>query len=483
MSATGKGHSKSVTDEARASTLRWIQRALNMNLAPSGHQLISGLQNLLARDPKVYISKPSLFLLACLLNPMLEGARKFIDIVLEGNPMPYLSQINLIYEYATLLEHQNEPIGNNDQFWDATFADVKALANSKPIEDFHWITSAFLGDSDGNRKVGGKRGVEYLRAFGKYTLATMPLQDLWMTRQIPEELLYLPSVYARDGEEKLDKAWNDFHDQQWSNFVERFRSTLSKYFTECQQISAPTYPGLLGLSLRNGRIVARPVDLWPVASIGRHRSISELEAEVALSLEGFISLDLIRRFERIINAPGLSESVLQEFFEQHPDFLFLIGEHDDFKSQISLVGQVLLSYEPMKGRRPDFLLRDSSTTFWDILEIKPPNQNLVRGIVQRRRLSDAVMEGKAQLLEYQRYFNDEANRQWVRQKYGVDVFYPRLYLLIGHDSSFRNWAEKKKLLIPEKEVEIITYDDLLRFAKLRWLLHPLSQSLHPSSKS
>ncbi len=213
--------------------------------------------------------------------------------------------------------------------------------------------------------------------------------------------------------------------------------------------------------------------MWPTTLLGKQKSAFEFQAEVAYSLQGFISLDLIRQFEHIINSPKVSESTIQEFLEQHPAFLYLFGDYEEYKSQILLVPQILMEYEYKEGGRPDFLLRDPRTDFWDILSIKLPGQKLVRGIPQRRRLADAVMEAKAQLIEYKHYFDDRTHRQFVKDRYGIDLYYPRLYVLIGRASSFHNWAEKRKLLNTEREIEVVTYDDLLQLAKRRWLLRPL----------
>lgn len=472
----GRRNDKSIREKVRTQALDWITRALGMNLATSGHRLLTGLQSLLIRDTEVDISRPVPFLLASLLNPSLEGAKKLVDIVLEGNSLVCLAHLNLLTEHGKGRElEEGAPAGGN-RFWHTTVEDVKALAGSSPIEDFHWITSAFLGDRD-KKKIRGKRGVEFIGTFDHWTLASSFLFDqLGLTfayTDIPAELEFQYPKRSADIVE-WEKKWTDFINTRTSDFSKRLRHTLITYFLQCQRLSRPTYSCLLGLSHHEGKVLVEPVDLWPSIRIGKQKSKFELEGTVALSLEGFISLDLIRQFEEILNSSKLSESTLQDFLEKHPDFLFLIGEHDEYKSQVSLLPQILLSYDSREGGRPDFLLRDSRTKFWDILEIKSPDLNLVKGIPRRRRWSDLVMESKAQLIEYGRYFDDKANRQWVRDKYGIDILSPKLYLLIGRDLAFMNWAEKRKLTISEREIEIMTYDDLLHLAKRRWLLHPLS---------
>jgi hypothetical protein len=419
-------------EELHMRELLWIRSSLDIqNLARSSRLLLNGLQRLLTNDPNIHLDTSYKFLLASILNPSLGGAQNFVDVVLQDETISFLSYIDTIYDPIS----KEKNIENIDKFWRITLDDTQALAGRGSIEDFHWITSQFLGDTDRN-KIKGKTGRTYLASFDSWTNAALAV-----------------SLSKRD--------WS------WAPDL------LLRYFSECEKTSSGlVYSGVLALGSRENKIVVEPIDLWPKVWVGRDTSTPHLQVSPAFSLGDFISLDLIRQLEEILNSPHVSESLIQKFLEEHPDFLFLIGDYEGWKSQISLSPQVLMSYEAKEGERPDFFLRDSRTNFWDLLEIKRPDVNLVKGVPHRRRWSDAFMEGRAQLIEYRHYFDDKTDRQWVKDRYGIDVLCPQLYLLIGRDHSFHNWAEKRVLMDAEKEVKVVTYDDLLHLAYRRWLLRP-----------
>ncbi len=393
----------------------------------SGHAFLETLRHLLTANPDVNLAWTVSILYAALLNPRMPGARLFVEEVLGEQALPF-------FGYTDGMLHINRRMYAEDVegFWSTTIADAQRLAGDDEIRDYHWIASMFLGD--GNEREHGKLvGELYAASFeGQWTNASQAVRHV--THSKPSDWL-LP--YLR----KCGQAHGKEHQ----------------------------YPSCLALTLREDRVVVEPVDVWPATTISAGGSSAGHVFRTSLSLRGFASASILRDFEQLINRTDVTEEAVQNFLECHLDLLFLIGDHKNWLSQVVLTPQLLLSYEAQEGGRPDFLLQDADD-LWDILEIKRPDVRLARGRPRRRRLTDAVQEAVAQIREYSRFFADKAQAMWARQRYGVDVLTPKLYVIIGRDTSFQNAAEKKSLLQTADSVSVLTYDDILRIARRRWCI-------------
>lgn len=171
--------------------------------------------------------------------------------------------------------------------------------------------------------------------------------------------------------------------------------------------------------------------------------------------------DEIDEFEYLINKEGIKESELQKFFKANPKFL-LGSEYDRIHS-----GLILQREEG--SLIPDFLLEP----FWskavcDILDIKLPSQKIIINQKNRERFSAAVVSGVAQLKEYADFFAEKKNRENILTRYGISSYKPKLYLVIGR-SKFIDPLQRRKIEVDYKNVNVITYDDLLEKAKRRML--------------
>jgi hypothetical protein len=166
----------------------------------------------------------------------------------------------------------------------------------------------------------------------------------------------------------------------------------------------------------------------------------------------------VDRFDRLVNDENIREVDIQRFIEQHPQ-LVVGPEYVTMHSLIRLEGddRVLV---------PDFMLVDVSG-FCDILELKRPNTPTASGYGSRRRMSAQAFAAVEQTKAYQAYFEDEERRAWVERSYGLRVYKPKLIVLIGRDSMFADGFEKRRLAAQLGDIRILTYDDLLRLARLR----------------
>jgi hypothetical protein len=55
----------------------------------------------------------------------------------------------------------------------------------------------------------------------------------------------------------------------------------------------------------------------------------------------------------------------------------------------------------------------------------------------------------------------------LKDKVGMEIYNPRLMVVIGRSSEFRDEIERASLRADNPDIEIATYDDILNFAKNR----------------
>lgn len=174
------------------------------------------------------------------------------------------------------------------------------------------------------------------------------------------------------------------------------------------------------------------------------------------------STDEIEELEQLLDDPKASEQDFQRFFERHSHFF----RKWDYRQ---VYPQVYLS----RGKSPlvpDFILTDRRLQKAAIIDLKLPRPKLVRRQRNRDRFSAAVMEARTQLLRYRDWFRDPSNRQYLKDKLGMEVYEPHLAVVIGRSSEFSDAFERQQLAADNRDIEIVTYDDMLSFAERRRLI-------------
>lgn len=171
----------------------------------------------------------------------------------------------------------------------------------------------------------------------------------------------------------------------------------------------------------------------------------------------------VRQFEALINKRGVKEKELQVFLESHPNFLRGLNYQNIYP-------QVVLQREEGKSLRPDFILEPYKGDWCDILELKLPKPNLVIGRKDRDVLAGALHELAGQLREYAAYFENPKYQKWLYQTYGLRCYKPRLIGVVGRDMSKMTEPEIRRAMTCYADLEIVTFDKLLRVAKSRLLI-------------
>lgn len=186
---------------------------------------------------------------------------------------------------------------------------------------------------------------------------------------------------------------------------------------------------------------------------------------------------LIEEFEWLVNEPKVKEADFQSFFEQNPEFLFLLGNYDDVRSQVTV--RVESAISPLTGTsefRPDFFLHDLSTGLWDALEIKKAHYQTRLLIGSGRNVHDTLApshvlnKALAQVAQYREVLGQATARDYLLREYGMRTARPRCVLLMGLEKNFptsRSFTTQQ--LVREvganSGVDLITFDRLLKLAR------------------
>lgn len=171
--------------------------------------------------------------------------------------------------------------------------------------------------------------------------------------------------------------------------------------------------------------------------------------------------DKLDEFNQLINA-DTKESVLEDFLTTYHELFF--GDKYDILST-----QVWLEFPDIdignRNRRLDIVMRNSTSKDWDIFELKRSSVKLTKTKSDIPMFVSAVNDAIAQLKNYKYILSQDSVRRSLEEK-GIKYYKPTMNLVIGKKP---NLSPKKWdwLLSQHRDLNIITYDDLLNSAKTR----------------
>ena len=181
---------------------------------------------------------------------------------------------------------------------------------------------------------------------------------------------------------------------------------------------------------------------------------------------------LLKEFEDLINSSASREPDFQRFFERNPEFLCLLGDYDDVRSQVTFCMDVFWPFA--SAGRPDFFLHRLTEDTWDLLEIKKASYTGPLILTKSRAAtgvypSAILNRALAQVRAYDQLLQQQPVAYALGQE-GIIVGRPRLILLIGKKESFPN-VHEKQAVERDAKIDIITYDAVASLARhRRWAL-------------
>ena len=159
--------------------------------------------------------------------------------------------------------------------------------------------------------------------------------------------------------------------------------------------------------------------------------------------------------------PGLHETTIGEFMNQHPEVIKKAFDAIDFEYEPYLEWKEHDGTVQDKAINPDLMIQRKDG-YYDIYDLKTALLNrkkITKGERRRRRFIDYVEEGVSQLANYREYFDYEQNASHAKEKYGIEVKDPNLVLVVG---SYENSHPDQIIQACRKygNVSVIDYDTL-----------------------
>jgi len=179
---------------------------------------------------------------------------------------------------------------------------------------------------------------------------------------------------------------------------------------------------------------------------------------------GVFTQDEVEELESLMNDPGAKEQEYQDFFERHPHFLRKWDHREIYP-------HVALERADQGPLIPDFILTNTAAQDAAVLDIKrtleSPKKTMIRRQDNRVRFADAIQEACAQLRTYRRWFETPENRRMLKDRVRMEIYNPRLIVVIGRTAEFRDEIDRAILRSDNPDVEIVTYDDIAEYARDR----------------
>jgi len=217
------------------------------------------------------------------------------------------------------------------------------------------------------------------------------------------------------------------------------------------------------LCIEKGKIAFRAISVlgdFPMrasdgALVGNRGLLTHLKEKF-----GLFTPDEIAELEDLLREPKACEKDFQSFFEAHPHFF----RRWDYRE---VYPQVYLTREDQGPLVPDFILTNPEVQQATVVELKLPKPKLIRRQQNRDRFADAIMEARSQLLEYRDWFEEKAHRESIAAKVKMEIFRPRLAVVVGRSAEFKCGIDRQKLVSRAADIEVVPYDDFVAYAKRR----------------
>jgi len=170
-------------------------------------------------------------------------------------------------------------------------------------------------------------------------------------------------------------------------------------------------------------------------------------------------LRVLNRFIELFSQADVKETEITRFLTQ-PEHQFIL-KMAFFGKNVYAEKQFTWAEGERKEIRPDFLV-EQPNGLSDIVEFKLPTHkgSTVVGTENRETFGSFLHSYIAQTRVYSEYFEDPRNRQLVLSEHGINVLYPRRYVVFGRRWMFSH-EEWRKIEHDYKNVVIRTYDDIV----------------------
>jgi len=171
----------------------------------------------------------------------------------------------------------------------------------------------------------------------------------------------------------------------------------------------------------------------------------------------------IQALESLLNDPDVKEKQLEELLVANPLFLRGLNYGDVYP-------QVVLPRQDSSDLRPDLIAEPLGEQWADIIDFKLPFEPILVGSADRPRLAAAITDAVAQLREYRAYFDDRSLAARIEALFGIKCYQPKMVVIVGRDPNRFTPEQQRRALTAHPDLEVVTYDRLLRAARSQLLL-------------
>jgi hypothetical protein len=171
----------------------------------------------------------------------------------------------------------------------------------------------------------------------------------------------------------------------------------------------------------------------------------------------------LARLEALLNEPDVTEKQIERALVGNP--LFLRGLNYQ-----AVYPQVVLPRADEGALIPDVIAEPFGSEWAHIIDLKLAAHPVLVGRSNRAALASGIHSVVRQLREYAAYFDDRRLAQAVEDRYGFRCHRPRLVAIVGRDPSGYSPDQIQRAMTTYPDIDVVTYDHLLRAAKNLLLL-------------
>jgi hypothetical protein len=160
--------------------------------------------------------------------------------------------------------------------------------------------------------------------------------------------------------------------------------------------------------------------------------------------------DFLRSFKELIDDESTTETQVHNLIKEHQAFWMFGLEYTEMVSE----QPIQIKKGNVNDYRFDILLKRQDM-FWDLVELKGPNENLFDQRTPKRfKPNQKLSEAIAQVITY----------LYICDAYLKDVFKPRAIIVIGNKNTDHAW-QRRLFGSYLNNIEVITYNDLYQRGK------------------
>lgn len=173
---------------------------------------------------------------------------------------------------------------------------------------------------------------------------------------------------------------------------------------------------------------------------------------------------ILSRFQRLISTPNVSEADITVFLHSHPELVLSLG-------YCTARPMICLTDPDSNSFLPNFILEIPNSRGHSILNLGSPTTAPFTSD-PFLRMSTELTRAIGQLRASADVFSRSTERRAFERLHGVTGFRPELIVVMGRSTNFASLQERQNAEDQLGKVRLLTYDDMIAYAKMRNIALP-----------